>query len=85
MDTTQIKKSLEIIKAVTTDETVINEAQKIEAAVNQLVAVNQPLVTAYAENLKAFNEGLISKYGKKTAAVIEFVMVAAVAIKMFLL
>jgi hypothetical protein len=85
VNTTQIKKSLEIIKAASADETVINEAQKIEAAVNQLVAVNQPLVTAYAENLKAFNESLVSRYGKKTASVIEFVMLAAVAAKMFLL
>ncbi len=84
MDTTQIKKSLEVIKTVATDETVINEAQKIEAAVNQLVAVNQPLATAYADSLKSFNEGLVSRYGKKTAAVIEFAMVAAVALKMFL-
>ena len=80
----QVQDSLAVLKAVA-DPTVVNEAEKLEEAVTNLVAVNEPLVTTYAKELKAFDESVVSKYGLPAARVIEFVMVALVAAKMFYL
>ncbi len=80
----QVQDSLAVLKAVA-DPTVVNEAEKLEEAVTKLVAVNEPLVTTYAKELKAFDESVVSKYGLPAARVIEFVMVALVAAKMFYL
>lgn len=83
-DLKQVRDSLAVLKAVG-DPTVVNEAEKLEKAVNNLVAINEPLIANYAKELKAFDESVVSKYGLPTARVIEFVMVALVALKMYCL
>lgn len=82
--TEQIKASLSVLRAVE-DPTVVNEAQKIEKAIVELNKTTAPLLESYAKNLKAFDEGLVSKYGLQAARVIEFGMLVALAVKAFVL
>ena len=79
-----VETSVAVLKTVG-DPTVVNEAAKIEAAVKQMTELNAPIVQQYADNLKAFDQGLVSKYGTKVARVIEFACVLAVAAKMYFL
>lgn len=79
-----VEASIAVLKTVG-DPTVVNEAAKIEAAVKQMAELNAPIVQQYADNLKALDQGLVTKYGLKAARVMEFVCVIAVAAKMYFL
>lgn len=82
--TRQIETSLHVLEAVS-DDTVVSEAKKIEDAVSELSKINTPLFEAYTKNLKAFDQGLVGKYGLQVARLIEFVMILAIAAKMYFL
>ena len=77
-----IQDGITALKAVG-DPTVVDQAQKIDAAVKNLVAVNEPLVTTYAKKLKAFDESIVSKYGLQAARIVEFVMIALIVLKLY--
>ena len=77
-----IQDGITALKAVG-DPTVIDQAEKIDAAVKNIVAVNEPLVTTYAKELKAFDEGLVSKYGLQAARIVEFVMIVLIGLKLY--
>lgn len=77
-----VQSSLKVLQAVN-DQTVVAEADKMERAINNLVATNKPMVEAYAEELKAFDQSIVSKYGLPAARVIEFILVALMALKMY--
>lgn len=78
-----IQDSLVVLKAFG-DQTVVNETEKIEGAVKNLIAVNKPLIEDYAKEIKAFDQGIVGKYGLQVARVIEFGMIACIAAKLFL-
>lgn len=77
-----IQDGITALKAVG-DPTVVDQAQKIDAAVKNLVAVNEPLVTTYAKKLKAFDENIVSKYGLQAARIVEFVMIVLIVLKLY--
>ncbi len=79
-----IEASLKVLETIG-DPTVVNEAKKIEENVGKMVQINRPMVEAYAEDLKAFDQGLVAKYGMKVARVIEGVILVALAAKTFYL
>ena len=82
--TAAIETSLKILKDVG-DKTVVNEAERIEAAVKEIRAVEVPLFETYLENLKDFDRSTVEKYGLTVARIIEFVMTLAIAAKLFIL
>lgn len=79
-----IEASLKVLETVG-DPTIVSEAKKIEANVNKMVDINRPMVEAYAEELKAFDQSLVAKYGMKAARVIEAAILVALAVKNFYL
>lgn len=87
MDQEQLKKTLEVsLKVLETagDPIVVGEAKKIEGVVDQLIAVSskkQSAVLDHIESAKSFDQSLVSKYGLVTARVIEFGLVAIMAVK----
>ena len=78
-----IQSSLAALKAVQ-DPAVQAEAEKLEKNVREIISINKPMVVNYAEQLKNFDAGIVAKYGVPTARVVEFVMVALVAAKIWL-
>ena len=76
-----IQDGITALKAVG-DPTVVDQAQKIDAAVKNLVAVNEPLVTTYAKELKVFDESIVSKYGLQATRTVEFVMIVLIGLKL---
>ncbi len=78
-----IQDSLIVLKAFG-DQTVINETEKIEDAIKNLIAVNKPLIEDYAKEIKTFDQGVVGKYGLQVARVIEFGMIACITAKLFL-
>ena len=79
-----IQASLTALKAIK-DPVVQAEAEKLEKNVKSIIDTTKPVVVAYAEQLKAFDQGLLAKYGVAAARLIEFSMIALVAAKLFLL
>ena len=79
-----VQSSLRALKAVQ-DPAVQAEAAKLEKNIKAIIDTNKPMVVAYAEQIKAFDAGLLAKYGVPMARLIEFGMVALVAAKMYLL
>ena len=79
-----IEASLRVLETVG-DPTVVYEAKKIEENINKMVGINRPMVEAYAEELKAFDQSLVTKYGMRAARVIEGVILVALAVKTFYL
>lgn len=83
----ELKKTVEIsLKVLETagDPVVVNEAKKIEGIVDQLLALKEekkPAVLEHIESAKAFDQGLVAKYGLVTARVIEFAIVALIGVK----
>lgn len=86
-DKEKLKQALNLsLKVLETagDPIVVNEAKKIENAVDKLLAVKdkkQPAIVEHIENAKAFDQTLVGKYGLVAARVIEFGLVALIAIK----
>ena len=78
-----VNSSLAALKAVN-DPAVQEEAKKLEKNIKAIIDINKPMVVNYAEQLKAFDAGLITKYGVPLARLVEFGMVAMVAAKLFL-
>lgn len=86
-DKEQLRKNLEAsLKVLETagDPIVVQEAKKIEGVVDELIALSNKQkngVVEHIENAKAFDQGLVAKYGLVTARIIEFVVVALIAVK----
>lgn len=88
VDQEQLKKTLEkSLKVLETagDPIVVDEAKKIEGVLDQIVALNnkenKDKVEDHLNSMKAFDQGLVAKYGLVTARIIEFVVVALIGIK----
>jgi len=87
VDQENLKKTLEVsLKVLETagDPVVVAEAKKIEGAIDELMVIEnqkQPAVIEHIENAKAFDQTLVGKYGLVTARVIEFGLVAIMAVK----
>ena len=83
----QLKKTLNVsLKVLETagDPIVVGEAKKIEGVVDQLIAVSNKehsTVLDHIESAKSFDKSLVTKYGLTAARIIEFGMVALIAIK----
>lgn len=79
-----IESSLAALKAVK-DPAVQAEAEKLEKNVKEIIALNKPIIVDYAEQIKKFDQSVVSKYGLQVARVIEFGMIALVAAKIYFL
>lgn len=79
-----IESSLTALKAVN-DPAVQAEAEKLEKNVKEIISINKPMVVSYAEQMKAFDAGIVAKYGVPVARFIEFGLVVAVAAKIYFL
>ena len=75
-----IQDGLAVLKAAG-DQTIKDQAEKIEEAVKNLVEKNRPVVESYAKELKAFDESFADKYGSTLFDVLEFVMILILFVK----
>ena len=79
-----VEMSLKALKAIA-EPAQVAEVEKLEAGVKELVAMNAPIVEGYANTLKAFDQGMVAKYGPTTGRILVGVAVLAMAAKMFFL
>ena len=77
-----IKTSLAFLKAVR-DPRVRAEAESIEKNFKEIMSLNKPIIVGYAEQLKKFDQNVVAKYGVQMARLIEFGLVAFVAVKIY--
>lgn len=75
-----IQDGLAVLKAAG-DQTIKDQAEKIEEAVKNLVEKNRPVVESYVKELKAFDESFTDKYGSTLFDVLEFVMILILFVK----
>lgn len=47
------------------------------------MSLNKPIIVGYAEQLKKFDQNVVAKYGVPMARLIEFGLVAFVAVKIY--
>ena len=79
-----IESSLAVLEAVK-DDSVVDEVAKLRKNLKSMMEINRPMAEAYASELKAFDQGLIAKYGMKVARIIEGGILVALAVKAFYL